>query len=248
MRKGQGSDDNPSNQTDPLIRTPLFNLASSNFNVNNGHFGNILCTTTPIALNKNNHIKDNSQFQKEETDDKTNKKNSSPKMIIKNIFINMKQLKAIAPLNAEEIAESNKRSDGSNQKMDFTQGSLISNSNSKRSEMSLYENSDGLNSSMIEAYDSMLDSYATPNYTPKDFVPNNQYLQYGLEYNLSTPNIHNLENTTHMYLPYKHKDNENYKMKLFKFLRKPQLKDTKTDTCKYIGYRKFSELYGKLII
>jgi hypothetical protein len=48
---------------------------------------------------------------------------------------------------------------------------------------------------------------------------------------------------THKYLPINLKDDEQYKSKLFKYLRKPMFSETRTDTHK-IKPRKFSELYG----
>jgi hypothetical protein len=71
--------------------------------------------------------------------------------------------------------------------------------------------------------------------------PRKLRLQRNKEEDLLSPS-----KVTHQYLPYNLKDNENYKSRLFRFLRKPGLSDTKTDTHK-IKPRKFSELYGKIV-
>jgi hypothetical protein len=54
-------------------------------------------------------------------------------------------------------------------------------------------------------------------------------------------------NLTHKLLPKDFKNEEKYKYKLFKFLRKPQFSHNKTETCKLVQYRKHSQLYGNYL-
>jgi hypothetical protein len=59
----------------------------------------------------------------------------------------------------------------------------------------------------------------------------------------STPSL-----LTHQYLPSNYRDKEHYKHNLFKFLRKPEYSDHKTDACKQLLFRNSRQSYGKYII
>lgn len=65
------------------------------------------------------------------------------------------------------------------------------------------------------------------------------YLYYGLHKNLNS-NPASPSDISHEFLPLKYKNDENYKIKLFKFLRKPQNSNCKTDSCKFAQYFNFN--------
>lgn len=75
----------------------------------------------------------------------------------------------------------------------------------------------------------------------KDFEDYN--LDHNSDLEPSSPSL-----LTHKFLPSNYKDKENYKQNLFKFLRKPEYPDFKTDTCKQQFYRNSRQLESKIII
>ena len=79
---------------------------------------------------------------------------------------------------------------------------------------------------------------------PKRIYPlldKDNYLTYGLHKNLNpSPSSSCSSKLCHKYLPLKYKNDENYKLKLFKFIRPSKFFDTKTTTCKYAEYKRDS--------
>jgi len=71
--------------------------------------------------------------------------------------------------------------------------------------------------------------------------PLNVWKSFGLVQNDDIPT--SPSNHTHNLLPLKYKNDEKYKSRLFKFLRKPQIPHNKTETCKFVKFRKYSERF-----
>lgn len=65
------------------------------------------------------------------------------------------------------------------------------------------------------------------------------YKKFGLSLNSEIPL--SPSDQTHKYLPLKYKNDEKYKSRLFKFLRKPQIPHNKTETCKFVKFKKHSD-------
>ena len=65
------------------------------------------------------------------------------------------------------------------------------------------------------------------------------YKKFGLSLRIDMP--HSPSSQTHRFLPLKYKNDEKYKARLFKFLRKPQNPHNRTETCKFQKFRKHSE-------
>ena len=65
------------------------------------------------------------------------------------------------------------------------------------------------------------------------------YKKFGLSVRVDMPN--SPSDQTHRFLPLKYKNDEKYKTRLFKYLRKPQNPHNKTETCKFVKFNKHSQ-------
>jgi hypothetical protein len=71
---------------------------------------------------------------------------------------------------------------------------------------------------------------------------NEDYLKYNLHKNLdSKPSSYS--KILHEYLPEKYKNNEKYKLNLFKYLRKPSISNNKSLSCKNALYKEYLEKF-----
>jgi hypothetical protein len=71
----------------------------------------------------------------------------------------------------------------------------------------------------------------------KHLLDKSNYLTYGLHKNLnSSPSSQFPNLISHEYLPLQYKNDEQYKLKLYKFIRPSKFSDSRTATCKYAEY------------
>lgn len=92
------------------------------------------------------------------------------------------------------------------------------------------------------------DNFSVNNQSPTKFTfcsrdrTKPAYLEYGLHKNYEIDSSDSPK-VLHEFLPTKYKDDEDYKIKLFKYLRKSENSNNKTDSCSLARYLKFTETY-----
>jgi hypothetical protein len=153
----------------------------------------------------------------------------------KNIFEEISKARQVNPFSTTVNEDS--------QKLNIT----ISLSPWEESQYSLEENTYSLqNISLSHSSSSSLENNSFAHF--KDLIADphkgeqneEEYKKFGLILNTDI----SLTTPFNKFLPKKLKNDDVYKQKLISYLRKPTHSDNKTDTCKFVRYRKFSDLYG----